>query len=125
MYKKILCIFLCVSIFTILSLYPNIYNALIHTHRQWVKLLFIFLNKIANVVETCVIWYFITFNICYTSTLDALVNMIDNYFDLLKSMIYCMTSYPAILYLTINVFICMTCVTIIIWLLNIKIHIYL
>ena len=76
-------------------------------HRHWIQLLFKFLNKVANVVLVCVTNYFITFNICYTATLNALVTMIDNYFNLLATLINHFTEYPAILFLSIDVFICM------------------
>ena len=99
-------------IFTCLSYYDP------RGTRIWIPLLFNFLNKVADVVCVCVMGYFVTFNICYTATLQALVTMIDTYLDFLSEMVDAMTRYPAVLYLSVDVLICMIAVVLIIWIIN-------
>lgn len=86
--------------------------------QSWIYLLFKYLDLVAEIVCLCVMGYFVTFNICFNAILNALTIMIDNYLTLLNNMIQYMTSYPTILYLSVDVFICMICTTIIIYILS-------
>ncbi len=55
-------------------------------------------TKLCDIVLTCVMGYFNTFNTCWTASLTALTTMITAYLKFLGDMVQCLTAYPAIIF---------------------------
>lgn len=70
--------------------------------------------RLCDIVEKCVIQYFITFRYCWKLILISFTDMIKSYIQLLNNITKILTSYPTCLYATISIFICMFFITIII-----------
>ena len=72
------------------------------------------LGIISSVIEKCVLEYFSTFKFCWITLLFTFEVMIKCYVNLLNNVVNKLTEYPTCIYATINIFISLFFVVVII-----------
>jgi len=92
------------------------FNGSNHLNNTEQRTMIVIINKICDIVLACVLQYFKTFEVCWTTILECLQILIIKYIDFLTNLVKSFLEYPACLYASITTIISLSIATIMLWL---------